>query len=44
MESEHDAQASAGPFSPEGRIWRYLNVPVAAAMVIGTLALIQGLG
>jgi hypothetical protein len=28
--------------SPEGRVWRYLSYPVAAAMVICALVLIQG--
>ena len=27
---------------PESRVWRYLSIPVAAAAVIGALALIQG--
>jgi hypothetical protein len=27
---------------PESRAWRYLSIPIAAAMVIGVLALIQG--
>ena len=31
-------------FHPEGRAWRYLSVPVAAAAVIGVMALIQGSG
>ena len=27
---------------PDSRVWRYLSIPVAAAAVIGALALIQG--
>jgi hypothetical protein len=27
---------------PESRAWRYLSIPIAAAVVIGALALIQG--
>jgi hypothetical protein len=27
---------------PDSRVWRYLSIPVAAAAVIGVLALIQG--
>lgn len=27
---------------PESPVWRYLSIPVAAAVVIGVLALIQG--
>ena len=34
-------QAPPQLFSPEGRAWRYLSVPVAAAAVIGALILIQ---
>ena len=33
-----------GPSSPHGHAWRYLSIPVAAAMVGGALALIQRLG
>jgi hypothetical protein len=35
-------QVPGWPFHPEGRVWRYLSVPVAAAAVIGVMALIQG--
>ena len=28
--------------NPDSRVWRYLSIPVAAAAVIGALALIQG--
>ena len=38
------ARASRRLFSPEGRAWRYLSVPLAAAAVVGALALIQGWG
>jgi hypothetical protein len=37
-------QVPGWPFHPEGRTWRYLSVPVAAAAVIGVMALIQGSG
>jgi hypothetical protein len=37
-------QVSGRRFSPEGRAWRYLSVPVAAAAVVGAMALIQGWG
>jgi hypothetical protein len=37
-------QVPGWPFHPEGRAWRYLSVPVAAAAVIGVMALIQGSG
>lgn len=35
-------QVSGRRFSPEGRAWRYLSIPVAAAAVVGAMALIQG--
>ena len=38
------AQVSGRLFRPEGRAWRYLSVPLAAAAVVGALALIQGWG
>jgi hypothetical protein len=37
-------QVPGWPFHPEGRAWRYLSLPVAAAAVIGVMALIQGSG
>jgi hypothetical protein len=37
-------QVPRRPFHPEGRAWRYLSVPVAAAAVIGAMTLIQGSG
>jgi hypothetical protein len=37
-------QVPGWPFHPEGRAWRYLSVPVAAAVVIGAMALLQGSG
>ena len=29
---------------PQSRAWRYLSIPIAAAVVIGALILIQGTG
>ena len=40
----HPAQASGGPFFVQGRAWRYLSIPIAAAIVGGALALIERLG
>ena len=37
-------QVPGRPFHPEGRVWRYLSVPVAAAAVIGAMTFIQGSG
>ncbi len=37
-------QVPGRPFRFEGRAWRYLSLPIAAAAVIGALALIQGSG
>lgn len=39
----HPAQPG-GPFSFHGRAWRYLSIPIAAAIVGGALALIERLG
>lgn len=38
------AKGPGGPFSLHGRAWRYLSIPIAAAMVGGALALIERLG
>ncbi len=38
------AQVSSGHFSLHGHAWRYLSIPIAAAMVGGALALIERLG
>lgn len=38
------AQVSSGLFFPHGRAWRYLSIPIAAAVVGGALALIERLG
>jgi hypothetical protein len=37
-------QAPGGLVSPDGLAWRFLSVSVAAALVMGALALIQRLG
>lgn len=37
-------QVPGRPFGTEGRAWRYLSLPIAAAAVIGAMALIQGSG
>ena len=38
------AQVSSRLFFPDGRAWRYLSIPIAAAVVGGALALIERLG
>ena len=37
------ARAPGRLFNPEGRVWRYLSIPIAAALVVGALILIQEL-
>ena len=38
------AEVPGGPLHLQGRAWRYLSIPIAAAIVGGALALIERLG